>query len=58
MNLEFCPECGFQLRREGTCNTCYGCGWNSCDFELPSTEEIIRQQKMMEENQDDYRNKK
>gem|GEM_PF-2891973 len=47
--LIYCPECGTQLRPEGGCQTCPCCGWNSCEWELPSTEEIIRQRKLQED---------
>ena len=55
--LIYCPECGNQLRPDGGCMMCVNpsCGWNSCDFEQPSTEEILRQQNLREETQDDYK---
>ena len=57
MNQLFnCPECASPLIPESGCMTCPCCGWNSCEWELPSTEKIIRQKTGKEDYHDDYRN--
>lgn len=29
---EVCPECGCEITRNGRCQTCYCCGWCTCDL--------------------------
>jgi len=54
MKLVFCPDCGCKLIPDGRRPLCPSCGWNGCEFEQLSTEEIIHQQ-IIEETQNDNR---
>ena len=47
-NIQYCPECGAQVRHESGCSTCPICGWSACNIQEVVRIDVFRDKEKLE----------